>query len=349
MHRTVLGRIAFSLLIMLVSIRLLPHIISEHNFKAIFRPLYGSAFVVLQPTSDLCDRLNVEAVSRLTPRQRLAIGSLLTSLTCTDMAARVLPELTANQDRWSLLAYQRGLIAWKQRDVYGAATIWRQGPGIDRRLLIQARHLKETDVEEAQRWYEAATMSVGSPQMLAESITAYSEELRGRVPPEIFKERLAYLASYFGEDTAVGCRLRGERALRGGSYQEAFDLLSRAISLGMADAETWYLLGDAAWKLNDLSTTEQAYRAALEAPIQVVLRRPWHLNRLAILLSSEGRRDEALAFQEEAVRLSNYYVYADNLAVLYAELGQTEKAQELCTRARSLAHSAQTALQCEEQ
>lgn len=349
MHRAVFGKIMYPLLIILAAFQLLPHIISDHTLKMALRPLFAAAFSDPPGVSVPCDDQDGTMLTQLSENQRLVIGSALVSSGCMDIAARILPDLTATQKRLALLAYQWGMIAWHQGDLPQAAAFWRYGKDIDQRLLIQARHLKETDVSEAQRWYEAAIMSAGSPQMLAESITAYSEELRGRVFSELFRERLMYLESYFGADTAVGYRLRGERSLRGGSYQVAYELLSQAIALGVTDAETWYLLGDAAWELDDLLTTEQAYRAALEAPLQITWRRPWHMHRLAALLTNEERLDEALPFQEAAVRLSDYYSYSDSLSVLYQELGQMSKAQTFCARARMLVGSDQKHLRCEEQ
>jgi tetratricopeptide (TPR) repeat protein len=225
--------------------------------------------------------------------------------------------------------------------------MWRQVPGIDLRLLSRARQLKGSDLEAAQSWYEAAIMAASSPQMQAETIMAYTEEMRGRVSAEAFGGRLAYLASYFGAETAIGYRLSGQRALSAGSYDTAVKRFSQAIALGFADSETWYWLGEAAWKSGDPLTAEKAFRATLAAPIQVTGRRPWHLNRLAALLSSQGRLDEALPFQEEAVRLNDYYFYADNLAVLYAQLGQMTQARTMCARA-SVAASAPKALRCQQ-
>lgn len=340
------------LLVALLGLQIIPRLRQNVVFLLALRPLLNSTFAI-PGHYDSCSNLNGGAYRLFTDGQlftggqRLAIGGALISLKCLDLAVRVLPELGVFSERPELLSYQWGVIAWGQDDATRAATIWRKSRGIDRRLLAQARSLREKDVSQAQRWYEAAIMSASSPQTLAESITAYSEELRGMVSSEIMKGRLDHLASYFGVETPVGYRLRGERSLQGGSYQKAFDLFLQAISLGMNDAETWYLLGDAAWKLNDLPTTEQAYRAALQAPIQIPWRRPWHLNRLASLLRSEGRLSEALLYQEEAARLSDYYAYTDSLAVLYAELGQVTKAQILCAKARSLASSMQTTLRCE--
>ena len=88
-------------------------------------------------------------------------------------------------------------------------------------------------------------------------------------------------------------------------------------------------------------------RSALAAPIPVTGRRHWHLDRLAALLSSQGRLNEALPFQEEAVRLNDYYFYADNLAVLYAALGQTAKAQAMCAKA-AVSSSAPKRLRCQQ-
>jgi len=215
-------------------------------------------------------------------------------------------------------------------------------------LLLQARRVRDTDLDEAQRWYEAAIMSASSPQMQAKTITAYTEDLRGRMPAEIFRTHLAYLESYFGSDTAFGYRLGGQRAFLEGSYVVAVERFSHATALGFADAETWYWLGEAAWRSGDFLTAERALRAALDAPIQVTGRRPWHLNHLAALLITQKRLDEALVFQEEAVRLNNYYFYADNLAVLYAQLGQTAQAQAMCAQAAT-SNSAPQKLRCQQQ
>ena len=347
LRETIYGKALLVLLVILASVQLTPYIISDKDFRGALKPLYRCAFGTPARIPCLCTGLDVKADSRLVAEQRLAIGSILRSLGCIDLAVRVLPEFTTTSNRLDLLAYQWGLIAWAQGDTRRAVAMWRQGQGIDRRLLIEARRLRESDLHEAQRWYEAAIMSAGSLPLLAEASTAYSEELRGRVSPEAFRERLSYLVAYFGADTGTGYRLRGQHSLMGGSYRAAFEQLSQAIALGVTDAETWYLLGDAAWKVDDLLTAEQAYRAALDAPIQIGWRKPWHLHRLATLLVSEGRLSEALPFQEEAVRLSDYYSYSDSLAVLLAKLGEKNRALSLCRRARMLAGSTQPPLQCE--
>ncbi len=344
--RAVFGITSLALLFMLALVQCVPHVVAGFAFGAALRPLYGVALTDRDGTAVPCGDVDAESLGRLTAGQRLAVGSLLNALACTDRAAQVLPKLTAAGDRSALLAYQWGLIAWGRGDTPGATAFWRQGQDIDRRLLFRARQLSANDLDETQRWYEAAIMAAGSPQMLAESITAYTEELRGRMPADKFRTRLAYLESYFGADTAIGYRLRGQRSLWEGSYRAAFEQLSQAIAMGFADAETWYLLGDAAWQLGDLAGTERAYRAALEAPIQFTGRRPWHLDRLAALLISEGRLNEALPFQEEAVHLNDYYFYADNLAVLYAQLGQTARARAMCAQA-AVSWSAPNTLRCE--
>lgn len=344
--RAVFGITSFALLIMLALVQCAPHVVSGVAFGAALRPLYSVALADRNGTDVPCGDLDAGPLSRLTTGQRLAIGSLLNALVCTDRAAQVLPKLTAAGDRLGLLAYQWGLIAWQRGDVTGAAQVWRQGQDVDRWLLTQARGTPASNLAEAQRWYEAAIMAAGSPQMQAETITAYAEDLRGRIPAEAFRARLAYLAAYFGAETAIGYRLSGQRAQSGGDYGTAVAHLSRATASGIADAETWYLLGEAISKSGDLQATERAFRAALDAPIQVTGRRPWHLDRLAALLSSEGRLREALSFQEEAVRLNDYYFYADNLAVLYARLGQPAQAQVMCARAAASA-SAPKVLRCQ--
>jgi len=295
----------------------------------------------------VCENWSVEPLGPLTDGQRLVAGTLLNAIACTGHAEQVLPAPVASGERSALLVYQWGLIAWKRGDAPGAIALWRQGQGIDQRLLYHARQTRPSAVNEAQRWYEAAIMAAGTPQMQAETIVAYTEELRGRMAPEQFKTRLAYLAAHFGPETAISYRLNGQRAFGEGSYGAAARGLAQAITLGLADAETWYVLGEAAWKAGDLILAEKAMRSALAAPIPVTGRRPWHLDRLAALLSSQGRLNEALPFQEEAVRLNDYYFYADNLAVLYAALGQTAKAQAMCAKA-AVSSSAPKRLRCQQ-
>lgn len=343
--RAILGVVSLVLLIILGLAQLMPNGAAALAFSALLHGPSAAVPIGQEGTLRPCPEIDAEAMRRLTTGQRLAVGSLLSAAVCADAAAQVLPPLATGADRPALLAYQWGLIAWQQGDAVSAAEIWRQGQDIDRRLLFQARGTPASRLEEAQRWYEAAIMAAGSPQMQAETITAYTEDLRGRVPAEALRARLAYLASYFGAETAIGYRLSGQRALWEGSYAAAVNRLAQSTALGFADAETWYLLGEAAWKTGDLLATERAFRAALDAPIQVAGRRPWRLDRLAALLSSQGRLDEALPFQEEAVRLNDYYFYADNLAVLYAQLGQKAKAQAMCAQAAA-SWSAPEVLRC---
>ncbi len=312
---------SLALLMMLVLASCVPQIVSEFAFRATLRPLYDAMLADRDGKAVPCETLAAEPLDRLTAGQRSAVGTLLITLGCTGRAAQVLPKLTATGGRSELLAYQWGLIAWKQGDMLTAVTFWRQIQDIDRGLLFQARQVKTTDPEQAQRWYEAAIMTAASPQRQAETLTAYIEEMRGKMVREDFRGRLAYLEAYFGPDTAFGHRLGGQDDLWAGNYQSAFKQISQAITLGVADAETWYLLGDAAWQLDDLPTAERAFRAALNAPTQISWRRPWHLDRLATLLRQSGRQAEALPFQEEAVRLNDYYLYANDLSMLYAEPG----------------------------
>ncbi|MBM4460191.1 MAG: tetratricopeptide repeat protein [Chloroflexi bacterium] len=342
--RLVFGFASLALLIVLAVVRCTPHVAAGFALASALRSLYGVAFADREGSAAVCEDWCVAPGGPLTDGQRLVAGSLLNALGCADQAVQVLPAFAAGAARSNLLAYQWGLVAWNHGDAPAAAALWRQGQDIDRLLLAQARR-KAADLDAAQRWYEAAIMAAGSPQMQAETITAYTEDLRGRMSPEQFKTRLAYLAAYFGPDTAIGYRLNGQRAFGEGSYGAAARNLSQAITLGFADNETWYLLGEAAWKTGDLATTEKAFRSALAASIQVTGRRPWHLDRLAALLISEKRLDEALPFQEQAVRLSDYYYYADNLAVLYAQLGQVVRAQAMCAQA-AVSRSVPKALRC---
>jgi tetratricopeptide (TPR) repeat protein len=334
------------LLIVLAAVQLAPRIVGDYGFGVALQPLYSLALSRQARDPRLCADWKVDAISRLTAGQRLAVGGILRSVGCVDLAIRVMPEFTTAGNRSDLLAYQWGWTAWLQGDAPGAAALWRQGRGINQRLLFEARQVRAADLSEAQRWYEVAIMAASSPQAQAESITAYTEELRGRMPAQAFRARLAYLEAYFGAETAIGYRLSGQRALWEGSYGAALKAFSQAVALGVADAETWYLLGEAAWKTGDLLAAESAFRSALAAPIQVTGRRPWHLDRLAALLSSQGRLTEALLFQEEAVRLNDYYFYADNLALLYARLGQTAQAQAMCAQA-AVSWSAPKVLRCQ--
>lgn len=345
-RETICNKAVLALLILLVTVHLSTQLRDSYRFTVALRSLLRAVAHTQAYPFALCADWEAEAASHLRTTQRLVVGSVLRSVGCWEQAARILPAFTPAWDRSALLAYQWGLIAWQRGDMVGAAEMWRQGRDIDRRLLYEAQWMPISNLEEAQRRYEAAIMAAGSLQMQAETITAYTEGLRGRMPAGAFRARLAYLEAYFGTDTAIGRRLAGQRAWGDGSYEEAFDHLWRAITAGFADAETWYLLGEAAWKTGDLVAVEKAFHAALDAPIQVTGRRPWHLDRLAALLSSQGRLDEALLFQEEAVRLNDYYFYADNLAVLYAQLGQMARAQAMCARAAA-SGSAPKVLRCQ--
>jgi tetratricopeptide (TPR) repeat protein len=348
--KVVYSKVYYFLLVVFACIQVAPHLISSYGFTVALRPLYTFAFSSQARISGQCSdlELEVEGTSHLTAENRLAVGSILRSLGCLDLATHVLPEFTTSWNRSVLLAYQWGMIAWAQGDVLGAATIWGQGPGIDHWLLRRARQPENSDAEESWQWYEVAIFAANSPQQFAQSLTAYTEDTRGRLAPAIFKERLAYLETWFGADTAAGARLRGLHSLMDGSYRAAYEQLEQAISLGMNDAETWYLLGNAAWKLTDLSGAEEAYRNALAAPIQINWRRAWHLDRLASLLAATGRPAEALPFSKEAVRLDDYYYYADHLSMLYTQLGEEALAQTFCLRAREHADSPQQlSLKCE--
>ena len=343
-------KVWLALSVVLVCIRLAPYLVQNYNFVVTLRPLYRAAFDGQPHLADRCAAWTIEPGQSLTIEQRLVVGTLARARGCLDLASQTLPEFDAHSNRSDLVAYQWGLIAWEQGDIARAAMMWRAVPGIDQWLLARARQLRGSDLEDSLRWYEAAIMSSNSLPAQANAIATYTAEARGYMTPAAFRERLENLVTFFGDDTATGYRLRGQCSLMVGDARIAVQELTRAIALGNQDAETWYWLGEAYWHLNDWTATENAYREALAAPVQIPWRRPWHLDRLAALLAQTGRLDEALPFQEEAVRLDNdYYYYADNLAVLYAQLGDAERAQALCRQARqNVGTSQQIVLRCEQ-
>lgn len=349
LRETFINKALFTLVAVFAFVQLTPYLMDNYHLIVALRPLYRAVYDNNQEViAGLCTDWEVEASSRWTAAQRLILGGLLRSVGCLDLAASTLPEFTTTWDRSEILAYQEGLVAWAQGDVPHAIAIWHRVRGVDQQLLFQARQLRSSDIENSQRWYEAAIMSANSTQSFANAIATYTTEVRQLTGPAAFGEGLIRLEAFFGSDTAAGYRLRGQHSLMIGSYQAASEQLARAISLGMDDAETWYLLGDASWGLNDLATAEMAYRQSVDASIQISWRRPWHFDRLATLLAKAGRPIEALPLQEEAVRLDDYYYYTDNLAVLYAQLEEQGKADLLCRRARQLTGpTLQVSLRCE--
>ncbi len=176
---------------------------------------------------------------------------------------------------------------------------------------------------------------------------AYTEELRGKIDTKEFAGRLVYLETYFGPNTSIGHRLQAQWLFSSGNFAAASTEFSTAIATGFDDSETWYWLGEAEWKSNNLDRAENAFRHAIDAPIQIPNRLPWYLFRLSTLLAKMGRLDQALLIQEEAARLSHYYLNWDFLSVLYTQLGYKDQGQQACEQARILAGSAFTALQCE--
>lgn len=337
-------KIGLALCLALIGMRLLPLLVQNYTLATIWRS--WQSYTV----EDRCAALTPGAEPPMTFDQRVVVGSMARTVGCLDLAAAVLPEFDADYGRSPLVAYQWGMIAWAQSDPAQATLMWRKVPDIEQRLLAQARQLRENDSGYALLWYEAAVMSANSLAAQADALAAYTAEARGSIEPTLFRERLERLAAFFGDDSAPGYRLRGQRSFLGGDYQTAVAELRQAIVLGRNDAETWYLLGEALWNANDLADAEEAYRQALASPVQIAWRRPWHLDRLSALLVKVERPFEALPFQQEAVSLdSDYYYYADNLAVLYRLLGDESQAQAFCQQARqNMSAAQQTALRCEQ-
>lgn len=337
-------KIGLALCLALVGVRLLPFLGQNYTLATLWRSWQPSK------VEDPCALLTPGAEPPLTVDQRVVVGSMARAVGCLDLAAAVLPEFDADYGRSPLVAYQWGMMAWAQNDPAQAAMMWRNVPDIERWLLGQARQLRENDSDDALLWYEAAVMTANSLAAQADALAAYTAEVRGSIEPAMFRERLARLAAFFGDDSAAGYRLRGQRSILGGDYQTAVAELRQTIVLGRNDAETWYLLGEALWNAKDLAGAEEAYRQALVSPVQIAWRRPWHLDRLSALLVKGERPFEALPFQQEAVNLdSDYYYYADNLAVLYRLLGDESQAQLFCQQARqNMSAAQQTALRCEQ-
>lgn len=87
-----------------------------------------------------------------------------------------------------------------------------QSTGYRAAVARQARQLRENDSGHALLWYEAAVMSANSLAAQADALAAYTAEARGSIEPTLFRERLARLAAFFGDDSAPGYRLRGQRS-----------------------------------------------------------------------------------------------------------------------------------------
>lgn len=337
-------KIGMVLFLALLSTRLIPSLAQSYALLAVWRDWPAAA------SAGGCDAVALDAAQRLTDAQRAAVSGLTQRLGCVELTAALLPELEAENGRSPLILYHLGQLAWAQGDPAQAAAAWRELPGIEQSLLARARQLRQSDMAEAMLWYEAAILSATDLAAQADALAAYTVEARAEMGPTLFRERLAWLAASFGEESGMSYRLRGQRSFMMGNYQTAVAELEQALALGQQDAETWYWLGEAARNMNDWAKAEAAYRQALDSPAPVPWRRPWHLDRLAGLLVALERPLEALPFQEEAVRLdNNYYYYADNLALLYGLLDKPNQAQALCQQARRQAGRAgQTALRCEQ-
>lgn len=91
----------------------------------------------------------------------------------------------------------------------------------------------------------------------------------------------------------------GNIAFENGNHQEAVQYLERALQLEPTNANTWFLLGMARAALGDVARAEDAYRAGMRVDPEDV----WPVIGLANLLTANGRREEACALYEHALRL----------------------------------------------
>ncbi|MBK9091427.1 MAG: hypothetical protein IPM84_01335 [Anaerolineae bacterium] len=339
--------LALVTLFTLVAVALFSRLQQDWRFISVILPLLRLDDSEQVAGQELCRGVATVSLTDLTIGQRETIGARLSSLGCVDLAIAVTPSFEPNRKRSHLLAYQQGQIAWLQGDIARAISLWRQGRGIDKLLLSRARQSKDRNVVEAMHWYEAAIKASQSQQMLAESITAYIEDLRGQIGLEELRTRLRQLAAYFGETTAIGHRLRGQDFLLIGDFAGAYAQLSQATTLGSTDAETWYLTGYAAQSIGNLAEAENAYRQALDTPMQINWRRPWHLYSLGVLLFSQDRLQEASLLLEEATQRDGYYLYVDLLSLTYYRMERKQEAQRACRLAREQIGVTAPILECE--
>jgi len=337
--------VLIALILTLIGVIFMPVFIERVNFVSdiipILRSLTGGADFNVSNCSKLVPDLD------LSDDRDAVIAAALLRLGCVDESVMILDRLTLH-DRPGYVAFQRGLSAWEQGEVQQAASYWKQVDQINKWLIVNADTARARDIDEAAQWYEVNILSSSSPMTLAQAITIYTERLRLSMDRDVFLQRVENLEGYFDIDSAAFYRLRGTRYLMQGDLRQAHANLLQAIAYGMNDSETWYWLGESECPIDGIEVCISTFYRALNAPIQIEERRAWYLYRLAGLLDLMGRTEEALQFQEKAVNSSNYYVYTDFLAILYAKLGNTVQAQALCLKARVLARTRQASLRCEE-
>ena len=326
-------------------------IIGQVRFFTTLTPLLHIMVADHHGTTANCPELISLAVDKLPAYQEVLIALALSNIGCMDSANSIVRTLNAQKEqngRSEFAAFQIGLIQWRTGNIQETIAHWQHVPDIQQWLYRQADKVIISDPNQAAQLYEIAILTAKSFPAFAETIVTYVEKLRGRMAVPILIQRIRDLESKFPSGSSVRFRLEGIRQQMMGDYASSYRDLLEASQSGFDDAETWYLMGDAARGLGNLGQAEQAYRRALRAPIQISWRRAWHLYRLADLLAVSGRQDESLIFLEEAVQISNYYYYSDALAVILREMGETERAQQMCARARKSAGQDRAILRCEQ-
>jgi tetratricopeptide (TPR) repeat protein len=115
--------------------------------------------------------------------------------------------------------------------------------------------------------------------------------------------------------------IRLHRESRFAQAQQAFEQMLHGAQDNYAEYIRW---GDEAYQRGDLQTAEACFRHVLNArPNYADVR-----NRLGVVLTAQGRDEEAIDQFIAAIRINPRYVEAHiNLAIAYYELGYTEQAK----------------------
>lgn len=294
-----------------------------------------------------CERSAPAAFSSLSPAVRVAYGSALLSLSCPDLAALVLPELTPQTPRADLLAYAWGRVAWQHADLSQAAVWWLQAPVITNLLILQAKDLQIQDLQQAAIYFRAAVLAAPSNPTFAPALFAYVNFLKSHSDEFNRAELTATLSAAYPPGSGENLRIEAEQTLALRQFSEAQQQLTQAIALGMNDSETWFLLAEIMRLQADFDATSAAYTAALQAPLQVPQRQTRYAYRFATFLIEQDHLQEALPLLEQVARQEQVPIYWDELSQLYAQSGQSAAAHQACQQAHDLALPAhRPSLQC---
>ncbi len=297
-------------------------------------------------TSQNCPNFFIEHFDNLNDQQRSTISGLFITLGCIDLADQIIPKNPKYINRKELFAYQIGQIAWENDNPEKAIYYWKKGKGINFFLWQKAYNIKKNNIEQSIIFYDASIRSTQNFRDLAIILTYFTEDLRADIDPKIFVDQLEKLSSYFNYNTPIGYRLRGQARQMKGDYKSAFHLLTLAIDGGFNDSETWYYLGEAAWKIGEIEQAEFAFLHMIDGSYQIPWREAWYHHRLGYFLMVNNRPDEALPHLSKAVNLGTYYGYPDTLSIFYSRLNKKIKANLLCDEALKLANQNQDILKC---